>query len=53
MLGGNPPHVYLTLRGVEFSAHSSSEGGGSIEIRLPRELAVELGLLASIDTGGR
>jgi hypothetical protein len=47
MLGGNSPTVSLSLRGVDFSAHSSAEGGNLIEVRLPRALAVELGLLAS------
>lgn len=43
---GRPPaFVHLTLRGVHVQLDTSPDGGPELTLQVPRELAVELGLL--------
>ena len=45
------PPVYLRLDGVAVQLETMDSGGASVTVRLPRELARELGLLP--DSGSR
>lgn len=39
-----PTHLYLTLEGVHVQLDTSPASGPTVTLRLPRELAVEVGL---------
>lgn len=42
-----PTHLYLTLEGVHVQLDTSPDSGPTVTLRLPRELAVEVGLLSN------
>ena len=44
---GEEPAVYLCLEGVAVELQTLEQGGASVTIALPRELARNLGLLAT------
>jgi hypothetical protein len=46
------PLVHLELNGVEFDA-STDWGGGTVRVAIPREWAIELGLVTPVSESSR
>lgn len=50
--GVEDPPVFLQISGVQVELHTMESGGASVTMEIPRQMAIELGLLSQKPVGG-